>query len=729
MLECETMTTVSDDIQANKTDTASLANFITELNIARRNSGAYPTGHPVIVSSLAKVLRMYEKLLKARSELVLGVTSESLMVDGAVLDKSNLVYRNFSRALFERGIGVLVFYGGLTVEELNNFTSVLGLKREHILQNGGIEEIWAKTGIAAIAIRPVRYDLFKTSDKSSISGTDTMPTQEEGLWDRFAREITAGGQLHEESGDIFLDPEALAEILNQQFDSGIHETAVRKAISAFLESADADTGSLTADSDQPYQKLATFVSALAPELRKQFLDSSFGDKSHSNLSAAQHILTKLSDTTILETLEDISNNRLSVSPVVFGLLQRLGQNVDSSHHSTSDTTEENDLSQKMKTIFREHASEEFVPDDYQNKLNRIMVADRIPRDRMEEVSDLLKSLESKHIENSIGRVLMNLIREGIDSPEERDLLLQNLSDMFGFYLQTGDYDQLHVMIDQISDGTFPVEIQNWLHEEYGRSEFLEEILNGLTIWGKPRYEDIRSLIHKIGGPFIETLLDRLSEENSMSLRRFYMDCLIKMGPQTLEPIANRLNDSRWYFLRNLLIILFSQNDPSVISLIRPLLRSEDPRLRHEVLKTLLHFRDAHAEKLVIGNLGSSQLELQLAAIHLAEQSKAPAIADKLAEMLSQGGLSQAMCDKKRAIVHSLGEIGRPETLPQLAKILSSRSLFYSRQLTKLKKDIIHSLPKYPAHVSRPVLERIAAGSDDIARYAGELLKTIPGKSP
>lgn len=723
------MTTASDDIRVNKTDTTSLANFITELNIARRNSGAYPTGHPVIVSSLAKVLRMYEELLKARSELVLGVTSESLMVDGAVLDKSNLVYRNFSRALFERGIGALVFYGGLTVEELNNFTSILGLKREHILQNGGIEEFWAKADIASIAIRPVRYDLFKTSDKSSISDTDTMPTQEEGLWDRFAREITAGGQLHEDSGDIFLDPEALAEILNQQFDRGIHESAVRKAISAFLESADAGTGSLTSDSDQPYQKLATFVSALAPELRRQFLDSSFGDKSHSNLSAAQHILTKLSDTTILETLEDISNNRLRVAPVVFGLLQRLGQNVNSSHHSALNATEENDLSEKMKTIFREHASEEFVPDDYQNKLNRIMVSDQISRDSMEEVTDLLTSLESKHIENSIGRVLMNLIREGVESPEERNLLLQNLSDMFGFYLQTGDYDQLHLMIDQISDGTFPVEIQNWLHEEYGRNEFLEEILNGLTIWGKPRYVDIRSLIHKIGEPFIETLLDRLSEENSMSLRRFYMDCLIKMGPQTLEPIANRLNDSRWYFLRNLLIILFSQNDPSVVSLVRPLLRSEDPRLRHEVLKTLLHFRDAHAEKLVIGNLGSSQLELQLAAIHLAEQSKAPAIADKLAEMLSQGGLSQAMCDKKRAIVHSLAEIGRPETLPQLAKILSSRSLFYSRQLTKLKKDIIHSLPKYPAHVSRPVLEHIAEGSDDIAHYAGELLKTIPGKSP
>jgi hypothetical protein len=722
------MESQSPDITINSIDIKLLAPLIVELNIARRNCSAYPKGHPVIASSLTKALRVYDELLSTRSELVIGVTSEALMVDGTVLEKTNLIYRDFSRALFERGIGALLFHRGLTFEELNNFTRILGLKREHILQTGGIEEVWGKANIEAIAIRPVRYDLFKTSDNDSVTGADTMQSQEESLWDRFAREITVAGMLGEDSGDIYLDPEVLADILNQQFDGGsIQEAAVRSAVSRLLASAENDAQKTADNSSQPYLKLATLISTLAPELRRQFLESSFGNNNQDNLSAAEHILTKLSDNTIIDTLEDISHNRLNVSPVVFGLLQRLGKNASAAQHSAIDVLEENNLSQKMKTIFREHASEEFVPDDYQNKLNHIITTDQIPRENMEEVADLLKSLEDKYIENSVGRVLMNLIREGIETPEERDLLLQNLSDMFCFYLQTGDYDQLHIIIDQISDGTFPAEIQSWLHEEYGRSEFLEEILNGLIIWGKPRYEDIRSLIHKIGGPFIELLLDRLSEENNMSLRRFYMDCLIKMGPLTRVPIANRLNDTRWYFLRNLLIIIFAQNDPSVVPLIRPLLRSEDPRLRHEVLKTLVHFRDPQSEKLVIVNMDSSNTELQMAAIHLAEHCKSPAIADKLAEMLSQGGLSQTVCDKKCAIVHALGEIGRAEVLPQLAKILSSRSLFHSRQLTKLKKDIIQSLPKYPVTVSRPVLEHIAKGSGDVARLAVETLKIISGK--
>jgi hypothetical protein len=414
---------------------------------------------------------------------------------------------------------------------------------------------------------------------------------------------------------------------------------------------------------------------------------------------------------------------------VFGVLQRLGKNAGADQNSAEELSEEEDLSRKMKTLLREHASEEFVPDDYQKKLNQIIASDEIQRLSIDESEILLKTLDNHSVESSIGQILMNLIRAGAESPEERDMLLQNLSDMFGFFLQTGDYGQLHRMIDQMSDGTFPVEIQYRLRDEYGRREFLDEILDGLSIWGKRRYDDIRSLIHKIGSPFVETILDRLSEEKNMSLRRFYMDCLIEMGSITRVPIVNRLYDPRWYFLRNLLIILTAQKDPSVTAYIRPLLRSDDPRLRQEALKTLVHFHDPLAEKQVLDELGSNNPDQQNAAIQLAEKCSSPAIAKKLADLLATGGFSQQECEKKSHLVHALGEIGRAEVLPELAKILSARSLLNSRHLTKLKTDIIHSLPKYPPAVSRPILERLADGSGDVAKLAEETLKIISGKHP
>lgn len=715
----------SNDIPTDKVDAKSLATLIIELNIARRNSSAYPKGHPIIAASLSKVLSVYDKLLNIHDELIMGVTSDALMLDGVVLEKSNLVYRDFSRVLFERGIGALLFHKGLTIEELKKFTIILGLKRDQIQQHGGIELVWTKARIAAISIRPIRYDLLQTTDEDYVT-TGCAHGSEEGLWNRFARALSIGELRNGGSEVTCLDPVILAEVLNQQFASGaITEAEVQKAFAVFSVAADGGSSSETL-SEQPYEKLGTFISNLSPKLRRQFLDSTFGANNKDRQSIAEGILANLTDSVILETLEDIDHNNLSVSPVVLGLLQRLGQNVGSPHNVSEEIDDDNDISGKIKTILREHASEEFVPDDYQRKLNQIIATDQIPRLNMEEVTCLQQTLESRFIESTIGEILINLIREGFETQEERDQLLQSLVDMFDFFLQTGDYSQLHRMIDQLTDGTFPDEIQNRLREEYERREFLEEILDGLSIWGKPRYDDIRSLIHKIGGPFVDVILDRLSEEKKMSLRRFYMDCLIKMGTVTRAPIANRLSDKRWYFLRNLLIVLSAQNDPSVVALIRPLLSSEDPRLRNEVLKTMLHFSDQQAEKQVLEDLDSKSLVLQTAAIQLAERCTTPAITAKLTGMLSQGGYSQIECERKSAIVHALGEIGRVEVLPELAKVLGAWSLINSRQLTKLKTDIVRSLPKYPSKVSHPILRHIANGPGEFARLASDTLKIISG---
>jgi hypothetical protein len=719
-----TVSSSSNDIAPTRSDTGALATLIIELNIARRNSRAYPTGHPVVAASLTKVLHVYDVLMRTQGEILLGVTSDSLMVDGVTLEKSNLVYRDFSRVLFERGIGALQFHRGLTNNELISFSGILGLKREQIQQDGGIEQVWATANISAITIRPIRYDLFHSSDDDSSVGYTGRTG--EGLWDKFARELTRGS-VPEGYDETCLDPEILAEILNQHNAEGTtHESDIHDAITAFLTPAHGNPAAGTPP--QPYKKLAAFISHLTPELRRQFLESSFGTNSLNRQAAAEGILGNLSDTALIETLEDINKNRLNVSSTVFGLLQRLGRNADLPPYMYEDLSSDEDLSRKMKTIFREHAIEEFVPDNYQKKLNQIIAAVEIPRLEMEEVTDLLKTFESRFVENSIGEILMNLIRAGVETAEERELLLQNLSDMYGFYLETGDFGQLHRMIDQVNDGTFPDEIQYRLREEYGQRSFLEEILDGLTIWGKPRYGDIRSLILKIGGQFIEVILDRLAEDRNMSLRRFYMDCLIEMGPITQVPIVGRLYDTRWYFLRNLLIVLAAQNDASVVPQIRRLLHNEDPRLRLEALKTLLNLRDPQAEQQILHDLDSQNPEQQSAAIQLAERCSSLAIAVKLSNMLALGGFSQAECEKKSALVNTLSEIGRADILPSLAKILASWSLLHSRHLTKLKADIIRSLPKYSATVSRPILERISHGTGVQARLAAETLNILSGKS-
>lgn len=723
------MTARSDDILTGTIDSKSLAGLITELNIARRNCRAYPKGHPVVETSLRKVLAVYNDLLNRHEEIVLAVTGDALMLEGDFLERSNIVFKDFARTLFERGIGALEFRPGLTIDELKKLAIILSLKREDIIRHGGIVTVWSRSCISALSIRPIRYDLLGTTDEESVSAEQSSSSGI-GLWEQFARGLTMGsGGPGIDSGSDY-DPELVAMILNRQFDQGIADEAVYShVITGFMQNINTPVPSAEQRTDIPYEKLADLISNLNPELRRQFLNNTFDINSKGNQTAAEDIVNNLSAEAVIETLEDVNQNRLSVPPVIMGLLNRLARHSTPGQRNADSYISEDtdDLSSKMKTIFREHASEEFTPDDYQQKLNQIISADQIPLLKTEDAADLLASLDNRQIENRIGEILINLVRAGVETPEEREMLLQSLGDMFGFYLQTGDYPQLHKMVEQLTDGTFPPEIQSSLKAEYARPEFLNEILDGLSIWGKPRYEDIRLLVHKIGSPFVETLLDHLAEEKNMSVRRFFMDCLIAMGPITRVPISERLYDDRWYFQRNLLVILSAQNDPSIVPLIRPLLHQSDGRLRQDILKTLAHFHDPEAEKQIYFDLSSTEHEQLAAAIQMAGRCNSPEVFNKLVSLLAHGGLKQSDYEIKSAVVRSLAEIGRMEALPELAKILGSSSLLSSKLLASLKIDIVRSLANYPLNVARPVLERLASENNEVARQAQESLRNISGK--
>lgn len=722
----------NSDIQNSGIDIKVLASLIIELNIARRNFKSYPKGHPVVEGSFQKAITLYNKLLELQDEITIGVAKDALMFGTTILEKSNLVYRDSARVLFEHGIGVLTLRRGLTTKELENFNVILGLKRAEINSFGGIETLWKKAQITALAITAIRYDLFSVSENETVD-EHQQATASEGIWERFTRGLMAGNISRQDSQtETDIPPELLASMLNNRYDHatpGGQETGSLQTVTDFIRQESSRLSAENTDGSMPYNKLAAFVSKLNPNLRRQFLSSTFDIKKHNGNLVTEDIIAHMSDNSILETLEDLNQQQANVPPVIMGLLQKLSAHATSNRSgSQMAPVDESVIQERVRTVFKEHALEEFIPDGYQQKLNTLITENQIPRILQGDINDLLATVESKMVEEKISDIIMDLITTGRETAEEREFFLQNLSDMFGYFLETGDYGQLVKMIDQSTDESFPIDIQYYLRENYARREFLDEILNGLTIWGKARYNDINRLITKIRSPFIEVLLDHLATEDNMSLRRFMMDRLIEMGPITRIPISIRLNDERWFVLRNLIVILRAHSDVAIILLIRPLTNHSNGRVRQEALNTLVMLHDAAAEKQVLRDLDSEDREALFAAISLAEKSLLPDIHKKLLAILSKGGLTQLEYELKSAVVKAIGELHRSEALPEFAKILGSTSLFRGKLLTRLKIDIIRALGNYPLQIVAPLLERLCSGKDEIARQAQESLKSVKVKA-
>lgn len=186
-----------------------------------------------------------------------------------------------------------------------------------------------------------------------------------------------------------------------------------------------------------------------------------------------------------------------------------------------------------------------------------------------------------------------------------------------------------------------------------------------------------------------------------------------------------MGDKRWYFVRNLILILRNLEDPSILPAIQKLIRYPHRKVREEVFKTLSQLHDLEADRVLLEDLSSQQKELQLHAVQLAEYSRSPEVFQKLLELLGRGSMSIPDLDLKNTIVQTLAKIRNPECLPHLARLLRSTPLFHRQAMNSLKAETIRSLEFYPPAESIRVLKNFLAAEDgDLSQLASQTLKKL-----
>ncbi|GFE61185.1 HEAT repeat domain-containing protein [Geobacter sp. AOG2] len=713
------------DIPTGAIDTRLLASLIIELNISRRHFKAYPAGHPVIDASLNKVIALYARLMEAHDEIIIATTKNALLVENASLDEANLVFRDFAGVLFEHGIGALVLRKYLTVEELRSFNLILGLKREEVNDQGGIEKVWEQSRIGAIGIRAIRYDLFSTTEDDVPAGSAKTEPSGAGLWERFARGVLDGSLWAGTGDDSGIGPKQLAQAFNRRYrESSAGEE--NEYIDVFADLLDHEESDLADGGNRqtPGSQIATFVANLDPGLRSRLLSKTFTTDELSNNTAFEEIIGHMPHHVIEGILDDIDNNNINVPPAIVAILRGFPQQTARGTHGSVTLAQlaGADAQEKLRMMFSEHAAEEQAAEESPPAAKR-----HPPPPSRQELELLRETMQPGWLESHVGEIILRLAITG-DDPTETENLARNLGDMCGYLLQTGDYHQLLGIIEQTTTPPLPPLFRDLLWERFSRRDFLDEILNGLTTWGKSRFDDIRLLVETIGTPFIEPLLDSLAVEESMSLRRFMMDCLLEFGPAAKEPILARLDDQPWYYLRNLLIMLRSLDDPEIIPHIRPLVMNRNAKVRQDALRTLLSYNDPIAERQILRDLENSDKEVRLAAIGMAEKSQSTDVFKKLLAIVTKSGLSPLDVELKSTAIQSLKEIGREEALPELLKILGSMNLIRAKALNRLKLEIVRSLEGYPAKSAVPILEKIARGNDELAQQAEESLRAVRMKS-
>jgi hypothetical protein len=179
--------------------------------------------------------------------------------------------------------------------------------------------------------------------------------------------------------------------------------------------------------------------------------------------------------------------------------------------------------------------------------------------------------------------------------------------------------------------------------------------------------EVSDLLDPFGDAGVEVLLDLLGEAEDLNRRAMLMSVLRRMVPDHLGPVLARLEDPRWFVVRNAVSLLGAGGGPEVLERLAGAASHESAVVRREVAAALV----AAGGPAAIPFLRKMALEGDEEVRRLAVGALGTLVGPEAAEVLSE----VARTSLDRALrVRALEELaGRPEGPGQLLQLASRKS--------------------------------------------------------
>ncbi len=727
-----------DSNQTCDLDTKLLSEFIYALNIARRQVLSYPPGHPMVATATAKLVDIIPRLLEFRKEITLGVARDALMIEGGLLDAGNPVFQDLARNLFDARIASLTVTRELLEEEILKFFTIFQKSSDVLAEEGGIESIVVAAGFKGIRAQGVDFSAFSTTEAAAVHAPKMKTLEGDAalLWRSFASGMVSGsldpdGVKYTQRAE--LDPVLLAEILNKEYseaDSSV-EISYEAAITMFIKQGEKEK-LRDVDYQDTVGRLGEMVGKLKPELRRKFLNSTLKTCAQ-HPDSAEVFLQNMPQSTLLDALEHMDAGVMDIPQTLLDVLGKLsatrGKDVSRSRVAGESTRSVQETAGQLSALFKEDRSEYFVPRDYQDALAVMSVAKVGHSLDNLQVEELLTSMDSRKIDGRFSTVLIDMLGRDVDQ-STLVAIDENLKEVVDYFLGTGDFESLSYIYgllcanDMTPSGKAIASAQETL-ARFASDDFVEEVLDGFDSWGKALHASIQSLIEEVGLPFVAPLLKRLGDEASMSRRRLFMGCLVRIGAQAQEVVAAQLKDPRWFFVRNMVVVLREINDPSVVPLLGSLSDYEHPKVQLEVLKTFLHYEDDRANLFLIKALSSRNSTKLLNAVRLAANSRDSRVVGMLAKLLSKRLSGEQELEVKGLAIKAMAESATEDVLPELANFFFGRKMFGAGKIESLKVSAVAILKQIGTVDAGIMAGQIAqSSSGELAKASEEALAEI-----
>lgn len=668
-----------------------------------KNSVLYPVSHPISELSIKNFKVSIDKWFSANETLNIGISPDSVLLDGNFIDKKNVLYREVGSHLHAHGISAIFFRKGLDINELMGMFKFL--KDEAKLMREGNSAALKIPEFEHITIKSVDYSLLLEGEGGHLSEGD------EGLW-RMLTDVSSEsrrGKLPEEREEFirnFLkDSKRSAMVLNKIYKDAVlkleGDDAVSKTRESFARIYDYVSKNPEGVGDSARTDIGKIVSRLDPDFVVRLFSPGIVDGR--DFDFTREMMKDVPDEFVAGFIESLVRSSGGFNENLLKVFERISPGgaregkiasiVAERLSEASAITRESltEMQMSIKEVFASNPGSGFMSQMYNltvdTFIDRKAAKMNLPKDLVAMVESYNKELEDGGFKGQETELILNLMWYETDAAAFERLSARLKKTIPGLLISR-DISSIKDIISLF----FVEEIGNKrkisgaehniknFKDDLKKESFIREITTLLAGSDEKKAVEAAFILKKLSSPgMVNAVLDEFCREEKEGRRNNLFLVLGNLSYEEMDILAERIKMSDSRSARELFSLFKKKVPDKAKKLALELLNSNDISVKTDILDDLIP--ETEEERSSIKNILKHETDpvLRRKAIMSLFKTKERADVEDLFLFAAQtGGNNELLME----VIEIAGEMGSRESVNSLGAILGLRDIFNRNEKIK-----------------------------------------------
>ncbi len=224
---------------------------------------------------------------------------------------------------------------------------------------------------------------------------------------------------------------------------------------------------------------------------------------------------------------------------------------------------------------------------------------------------------------------------------------------------------------------------------------------------------------------IEPFVKYLGEMKTIRARKNFIDALISLGKKDVQMLARKLDDQRWYVVRNIIYILRKIGDRRAIDYLLKTVRHGDIRVRKEVIKALGELGGREVVQTLRECLDDPDVQVRTAAVKAFGTIGSEPAKKIVLGKISDKSFKDKDLEEKKEFFETIAWWKDTEVFDFLVKVMKLKSFFNRSKKIENKACAAYALGLLGNKDALPLLEKFKDSNNKLLRdFANSAIRKL-----